>query len=208
MGGPGSGWFRARRQTVRKVERLDVQRYRRDFDADKPRTFALSWPAGASMGAQVDAEGLELHYQYRHNGEDWRPVVCRLALTWTPCNYGGRRPWWTCPACGGRCRFVYLAGERFTCRRCARLTYATCQASGNLFEQAQAAGLPGLLTLDARHKGPAAALRRRLERARSPERRRRLELRIERLEALLPAALGDLMDRLEATMANRSHPRP
>lgn len=40
--------------------------------------------------------------------------------------FGGSRAYWLCPHCRGRYRYLYLAGERFICRKCAKLNYR-CQ---------------------------------------------------------------------------------
>lgn len=57
-----------------------------------------------------------------------------IALTWSPCRFGGRRSWFLCPWCGRRVGRVYLpctmyvsgSGWRvteFRCRSCYHLTY-------------------------------------------------------------------------------------
>ena len=45
-------------------------------------------------------------------------------LDWTPCNLGGQRPWFRCPArgCGRRVAILY-GGAIFACRHCYRLAY-------------------------------------------------------------------------------------
>jgi len=62
-----------------------------------------------------------------------------ILLTFTRCNYGGRRAWFLCPICGRRVGKVYLPctiyinGERvkkFACRNCYRLTYLQRQERG------------------------------------------------------------------------------
>lgn len=46
-------------------------------------------------------------------------------LAWSPCQFGGARPWWICPRCGERAAILYLASVRMLgqCRRCLRLAY-------------------------------------------------------------------------------------
>ncbi len=55
-----------------------------------------------------------------------------IALTFTPCRFGGQRTWFSCPSCGRRVSKVYLpcsmyiSGRRvarFLCRLCYGLTY-------------------------------------------------------------------------------------
>jgi hypothetical protein len=47
----------------------------------------------------------------------------RIALAWDTPMEGVERPWFVCPACGQRCRHLYLR-DRIGCRRCHRLDYA------------------------------------------------------------------------------------
>ena len=52
--------------------------------------------------------------------------VARLA--WTPCNFGGERPWFVCPGegCGRRVAILYGPGPwRMLCRHCRGLDYAS-----------------------------------------------------------------------------------
>ena len=60
-----------------------------------------------------------------------------IELSSTPCNYGGLRYWFVCPAvkdgiyCGNRVTKLYLppTGQYFGCRECYDLTYESCQKS-------------------------------------------------------------------------------
>jgi hypothetical protein len=55
------------------------------------------------------------------------PVIKRLAISWTACHFGGRRPWFVCPHCGRRSAVIHIAGEYVACRRCLGLAYASQQ---------------------------------------------------------------------------------
>lgn len=49
-------------------------------------------------------------------------------LKWTPCNFGGERPWFICPGeeCDQRAAILYREGEgSFLCRVCLNLTYSS-----------------------------------------------------------------------------------
>jgi hypothetical protein len=54
-------------------------------------------------------------------------LVAHLRLTWTPCNYGGSRPWFVCPGegCGRRVAIVYGPTSPPLCRLCRGLSYAS-----------------------------------------------------------------------------------
>ena len=50
-----------------------------------------------------------------------------VPIEWTPCNYGGWRAWFRCPAagCGRRVALLFLNGGIFACRQCGKLVYAS-----------------------------------------------------------------------------------
>jgi hypothetical protein len=54
-------------------------------------------------------------------------LIANLRLTWTPCNYGGSRPWFLCPGegCGRRVAIVYGPSSPPRCRLCRGLSYAS-----------------------------------------------------------------------------------
>ena len=48
----------------------------------------------------------------------------RVSITWTPCRFGGSRPWWCCPRCSRSCAVLYRGDDTFyACRKCWRLAY-------------------------------------------------------------------------------------
>jgi hypothetical protein len=76
---------------------------------------------------RMDRDVLHLSYKFRFNGCDWENLDYALEIDWTVCNYGGKRPWFLCPARGCGRRVAILYGERiFACRHCYRLIYE-CQ---------------------------------------------------------------------------------
>lgn len=46
-----------------------------------------------------------------------------INITAIPCNYGGERYFFKCPACDNKCFKVYLLATYFKCRQCHNLTY-------------------------------------------------------------------------------------
>ena len=71
-----------------------------------------------------------LGYRQYHGGNAWKPVSYSVRLAWTPCHFGGRRPWFLCPAqgCARRVAILY-GGAIFACRNCHRLSYASQRES-------------------------------------------------------------------------------
>ncbi len=74
----------------------------------------------AAGGNDGRPAALTLDYRYRRNGGAWEDVR-QTVLAWTPCTYGGARPWFRCPTCGRRC--CGGAGHFFLCRGCHGLAY-------------------------------------------------------------------------------------
>jgi hypothetical protein len=50
-----------------------------------------------------------------------------LNVTYTQCNFGGRRPWWLCPGCSRRVAILYKRSEKFRCRHCHDLVHSSRQ---------------------------------------------------------------------------------
>jgi hypothetical protein len=46
-----------------------------------------------------------------------------IGILWEAVNYGGARPWWTCPRCLSRRRFLRVRGDQIACAPCLDLEY-------------------------------------------------------------------------------------
>jgi hypothetical protein len=111
MGGTGSGVKWDKKGAVEDYRRLDVRVLHREHGI-KPEDW------------------ITVQYQWR--GEE---VAQEIYFDWTPCNYGGLRPWLICIACGGRVALLYLRGKYFACRHCHNLTYTSCQEADSRFRK-------------------------------------------------------------------------
>jgi hypothetical protein len=56
----------------------------------------------------------------------------RVALSRTPCNFGGERAWAICPRCSRRVAVLFDRGSQFACRTCGGLTYLSRQQTPQL----------------------------------------------------------------------------
>jgi hypothetical protein len=99
-----------------------------------PRTCVLRWEwSGVTVRCTLLRDGaggftLLLVHDYRGGGRQ------SVRLVETRPNYGGRRWWFLCPACGARAGRLHLPGRglsahEFKCRRCHDLTYESAQSS-------------------------------------------------------------------------------
>ena len=133
MGGYGSGrhWIKAKATTSQYCQ-VDVRFWHRKGLLIPGRSFESQWTSAgkqiASIRVGVGFARIILSYRYRQaDHEQWQPTNYPVLLDWTPCNYGGSRPWLCCPVqgCGRRVAILYLNGI-FACRQCCQLAY-NCQ---------------------------------------------------------------------------------
>jgi hypothetical protein len=138
---PGFGkppWFEAKRR-VEDCLSIDVRRWKKEGVLEPGRGATAAWyrdgRKDSSMGIRALHGAVELSYSVRPSRTWYRreDVSYKVPLAWTPCNFGGERPWFSCPgivngvACGRRVAKLYLRGRYFLCRHCHDLTYASRQ---------------------------------------------------------------------------------
>lgn len=131
MGGYGSGRRYSAKDTTDDYRSIDVRRWKRDGLLDPPSSFLWRWSRNgetiASIRVHTEHDRVILTYRHRSVGEEWNDVTYPVYLDWTDCHFGGRRPWFLCPASGCGRRVAKLwGGTIFACRHCYDLAYP-CQ---------------------------------------------------------------------------------
>jgi len=127
--------------TVEGCRSIDVLRWNRLGYLRYPRWFSWAWTRDeetvASIQVESDRDRVVLTYRSRSYGEEWSDVRQTVPLEWTPCRFGGERPWFVCSVysngryCGRDVTKLYGAGKLFACRKCYRLAYASQQESAH-----------------------------------------------------------------------------
>jgi hypothetical protein len=130
------------KNTVEGCRSIDVLEWHRLGYLRSPGWFPCAWTRGgervASINVQAQRYAVTLKYQSRSYGEDWRNVEQPVAIEWTPCRFGGERPWFVCSVtangvyCGRSVTKLYGAGRLFACRHCYQLAYASQQEPARL----------------------------------------------------------------------------
>ena len=108
------GWNKTHEQ-VEKTPRID------SFEVPSLHGTGCLWCGNGLIQAhKVDECSVLLHLK----GGDQR-----VFLSYSPNGFGGKQAFFLCPECGGRFRFLYLAGQGVLCRKCARLNYKSQQGT-------------------------------------------------------------------------------
>jgi len=143
MGGVGSTrWVcTSTKDTVESTHSLDINRLKRQGWLQPGIVDNVEWTRNgkrvASIGFRGDGNTLILSYRVRTHGGEWRDVEQATPIVWTPCRFGGRRPYFLCPGvlngveCGRRVTKLYAAGTYFLCRHCYTLAYASQREDNN-----------------------------------------------------------------------------
>lgn len=127
MGGYGSGrqgW----RIKAEECCRLDIRYlHRRGILTSVWRSF--NWSRGDEPAGSIhycgNGDSITLNYRTREYGGEWQPMRYDVQIVWTPCNYGGSRPWFLCPNCYRRVAVLYLPGKMAACRKCYNICYSS-----------------------------------------------------------------------------------
>jgi hypothetical protein len=115
--------FQFERPLIEQYPRLDVRYLNRSgLFGGTPR---IEWTDGSTADLERQYDGFKIVHRLAGYPQD---LDDRLRLTWTPCNFGGQRPWFICPGCGERVA-VLSAFPRFRCRGCHPLVYASTHRS-------------------------------------------------------------------------------
>jgi hypothetical protein len=125
------------KNTVEGCQFIDVLEWHRRGYLRAPRWFSWTLTRDservASINVETQTHAVTLKYRSRSYGEDWSDVEQRVPIAWTPCRFGGERPWFVCSVaangmyCGRSVTKLYGAGRLFACRHCYQLAYASQQ---------------------------------------------------------------------------------
>src|SRR4051812_6181117 len=103
MGGSGSGnrYRSGTKRTADACQSIDVRRWQREGRLQSGSYFRWVWSRNGeettSIGVLVHHEGVELRYVVSPNTDEPEQIQYTVPLAWTPCTYGGQRPWFLCP---------------------------------------------------------------------------------------------------------------
>ena len=134
MGGLGSGnrYHFDKKTTTDECHGLDIRDLYRDGLLKPGSWFSSRWLRSdretGSIRGFVYQDRVVLSYSHRRGPSgEWEDVKEPIPLEWTPCNFGGERPWFICPgvACGRRVALLYAPGKYFLCRHYYDLRYVS-----------------------------------------------------------------------------------
>jgi len=87
-----------------------------------------SWKRGDEPAGNIlvvtGENKLALSYRSKTGDGPWQDIKQTVGISWSPCRYGGQRPFLICPGCGRTVLKLYIKGQA-QCRKCHGLTYAS-----------------------------------------------------------------------------------
>jgi hypothetical protein len=127
MGGPGSGnWYRFdSKSLVDHYMSIDVLQLSRKVCLEPGQRYFWKLQNGCKIAIETKPDAIELFYGISRNGSPREDIHITVPLSWSSCNYGGKRPWFICPGkdCGRRVAKLYMGDKYFLCRHCYDLAY-------------------------------------------------------------------------------------
>lgn len=134
MGGPGSSnrWRYGSKSSTDDYRAVDVRRWARVGMLRPGYWGGWQWTRNgevvASIRMRAEEDRVIFIYRHRSGGEEWKDEEYPVRIVRTPCNLGGTRPWFICPAlgCGRRVAILY-GGGIFACRHCYQFAYASAR---------------------------------------------------------------------------------
>lgn len=130
MGGFGSGRWQRGKDLTEEYLQLDVRKLKRDGLLAPGQYYSVKWERKyretKSINIKSEPDQVILSYSHRNGNGKRENKNYPVKIEWTPCNYGGKRPWFICPTktCGRRVAILY-GGDIFVCRHCLQLAYAS-----------------------------------------------------------------------------------
>lgn len=102
--------------------RLDVRQLHRVGSLAPGAHRSWGWNMAGEPAGNVGLRA-ELHALWVLCSINGKAADQRITIERTGCTYGGVRPWFLCPPCNRRVAVLYLRGQAFRCRRCAKVAY-------------------------------------------------------------------------------------
>jgi hypothetical protein len=117
--------------TVEGLRFIDVQDWHRRGLLKSGKGIFCEWQSNRvknGLFVGVESQRVLLWHLIRGPGRKYQQFRETVYLDFSPCNRGGKRPWFLCPSCNRRVVVLYHCGY-FGCRRCHRLAYKSQQVS-------------------------------------------------------------------------------
>jgi len=114
------------KRTVEASRFINVLEFARRGYFRSPQRISWIWRRDGQLAAKavIDIRRQKLEIQWIGSSQPAQPI----RIHWTPCRFGGERPWFACH-CGKSVIRVYSSSSGlFACRSCHGLAYASRQA--------------------------------------------------------------------------------
>jgi hypothetical protein len=138
-------YYSGARDTTEQAKRIELSWLRKHNYLGGFGRGNLSWSRNGNQTGNINIyvdtysenPNIKLTYKARKHGEEeWIDIDFSFRMESIPCRFGGKKWFFICGLyknnqfCGRRARILYMAGNYFGCRKCANLSYESCNVSG------------------------------------------------------------------------------
>lgn len=126
MGGYGSGFQFGAKRTEEDYRDIKISNLHKWGYTSEGKIGEIEWTRrGKVVSTIVVVAGDEaMGFMYVRTDSDGGKTTMnyKVHLSWSDCHFGGKRPWFLCPACDRRVGILY-AERYYLCRHCLNLNY-------------------------------------------------------------------------------------
>jgi hypothetical protein len=134
-------YYSGARDTVEQTKRIEFSWLRKNDYLCGFKGGNIKWSINGETTGNInirvdtysDLPNIKFSYKVRRYGaEEWKDMDFSFQIESLPCRFGGKKWFYICGLyingkyCGRRARVLYMAGNYFGCRKCANLSYESC----------------------------------------------------------------------------------
>jgi len=134
-------FYSGARDTVQQAKKIDLSWLRKNNFLIGLVKRNIKWSINGEPTGNIDitidisseTPKITFSYKLRKHGEvEWNDINFSFNLESIPCRFGGKKWFYVCELysngkyCGKRSRVLYMTGDYFGCRKCANLSYESC----------------------------------------------------------------------------------
>lgn len=128
------------RNTTVQMKKVELSWLRKHNYLNGLKYGNISWSCDGTQTGDINilvntySENPYARFTYKTRpwgSEQWKDIEFEISMEHSSCRFGGKKWFFICGfrGCVNRARILYFLGDYFMCRKCANLSYESCNAS-------------------------------------------------------------------------------